>query len=164
MDADRDFLLWLSGFIDGEGCFLINMKRWPTGNVTYIPVFRLGLRADDAPMLFAIVDAVGVGALYKNKPHGNCPNPGLLWHVGALADTQALVNILDEHPLRTNKRHDYALWREAVQVFARKPTNKARMATLYERLQLVKKFNQTLPEEPEPLGTQLAFWDENMEE
>lgn len=161
MDGDEKFLAWLSGLVDGEGCFLINMRRFDTGNIIYCPHFILALRADDADILFEIADHLEIGRIYENKPTNTCPNATLRWVIASASDCLGLIAILDEFPLRTRKLQDYLLWRESVEVYNHKPVNKARMATLYERLQLVKKYNQELPEEPVPDIWQLALWEDN---
>lgn len=162
MDADRDFLLWLSGFIDGEGCFIILKDNRHVTN--YTPRFSLGLREDDAEILFEIVDQLGIGQLYRRPKKHSPSNPQLHWYVANTHDVLILAEILDEFPLRTKKVKDYRLWREAVRVYIQKPVDKARMAILFSRLKLVREFNSNLPEEPEPDTWQLALWDENMEE
>jgi len=61
----KQFSLWLSGFIDGEGNFQVFLDR------TYLrTIFRIRLHIDDVTVLYKIKEFLGVG---KVTIHGsNC--------------------------------------------------------------------------------------------
>lgn len=110
--ANRDFSNWLAGFIDGEGCFIVSLNSSRRGQ-NYACLFKLALRDDDAPILDEIVLATGVGSVLRGRATGG-GNPKATWTITSKAGCVALMEILDEHPLRAKKRRDYEIWREAV--------------------------------------------------
>jgi hypothetical protein len=105
---------WLAGFIDGEGCFRIQCglagRRFPY----YTCQFSLKQRDDDGGLLREIVERTGIGRVRGDGTRSGNSKPCLRWCVESKADTAALVALLDRYPLRSRKRHDYAIWREAV--------------------------------------------------
>lgn len=111
---------WLAGFIDGEGCFCLevtNKRTYPTFACRMI----VALRADDYEVLRAAQAWTGIGRLnYKIVSPANSPNakPQWKWTVSQKVDCQALCAILDKYPLQTKKSLDYTLWREAVLLHA----------------------------------------------
>lgn len=107
------FRSWLAGFIDGEGCFVIAAHTGGSQGPSYGCELRIRLRADDGVILDRIAELTGWGSV-RREP-GRNGHPQVLWRIGAKADCQALVALLDAHPLMAKKSRDYAIWREAVQ-------------------------------------------------
>lgn len=101
---EQRFADWLAGFIDGEGCFLITRNHGG-----YSCAFRLGVRADDRPILDEIVQRTGLGSVSENRGMAR-------WIVGSREDTLGLVLLLERAPLRAKKRRDAAIWSEAVRL------------------------------------------------
>lgn len=103
------FCHWLAGFIDGEGCFDIR------------PQFcrmTLRVRADERLTLEEIVETTGIGFVSQGRNRRSAMAPQVDWVVATKVDCVALVALLDDHPLRAKKRRDYAIWREAVRLWA----------------------------------------------
>jgi hypothetical protein len=80
MKDDRDFMNWLIGFIEGEGCFGFYRQKshiYPHLGINkmygygykYIPEFRIGLNQKDLPLLQHLYDRFG-GYLYKDRTNG----------------------------------------------------------------------------------------------
>lgn len=110
---DEGFGHWLAGFIDGEGCFVVQRLR--QGNAKCI--FAIVLRMDDGAVLKQIQAELGVGRLVPRKSPSASRRgsyPELTWRVESKEGCLALVRFLDKYPLRAKKAKDYALWREAV--------------------------------------------------
>jgi hypothetical protein len=112
----KDWGNWLAGFIDGEGCFVVARTNHTT-YVRYGCAMRLAVRADDRPILLEIQRRTGLGRIYETPANGNA-NPSSAWSVQSKGDVLALVAILDRFPLRAKKARDYAIWREAVLLWA----------------------------------------------
>ena len=113
---DAGFAYWLSGLIDGEGCFTI--KAHSRG--THAPMFRLKLRADEAGIIRRIHRSMGVGTVTEHKAReGSAPQ--ISWDVQDKAGCQRLVDLLDKYPLRAKKAVDYWTWREAVCEWTSRP-------------------------------------------
>jgi hypothetical protein len=108
---------WFAGFIDGEGCFYIaDLTKARPG--VYRPRFALTLRCDDRSTLEAAREVFGnIGTLHEYEPSG-AGRRVVRWMFQSQSDCEALCAILDQHPLRSKKAKDYALWRKAVNLAA----------------------------------------------
>src|SRR5215469_12883216 len=116
-DIDREgFGHWLSGFVDGEGCFLLQSRRMGHSMVGYAR-FVIKLRTDDTEIIELIRDYWGVGYIgwpLDAKSSGRvCPQVRY-----QVQRTDDLVHIIaphfERHPLRAKKRRDFAIWKEAL--------------------------------------------------
>ena len=113
MSRDEAFFHWLAGFIDGEGCFRIQKEK---GGGYYACQFSLKLRDDDRAILEECVRRTRAGILHVMAAYGTS-RPGVRWAVQSRADCWKLAAILDRHPLRAKKAREYAVWREALEVW-----------------------------------------------
>ena len=113
---------WLAGFADGEGCFLIlrsrsnKCKKQPS---SFRFTFRIQQRDDDAAIVIELQKVFGGIVTFKYLPSqkDTGTNPTVSWVVAARADILGLIDYFDAHPLRSKKRRDYILWREAAMVY-----------------------------------------------
>ena len=112
---------WLAGLIAGEGCFRVHSSK----KGAYLSCsFQLKLRDDDTPILQEIQKTLLLGRLNPESRSGNS-NPCLRWTVDTKAECPALVELLERYPLRARKAQDFALWKQAVQVWtSMKPGNR----------------------------------------
>jgi hypothetical protein len=111
--TDDAFGHWFAGFTDGEGCFRVK----PTNKGTFQCRFSIGLRADDAPILHEIREWLGFGILVHSGRDSIKQEQWRL-EVNRKVDTVKLVEIFDAYPLRAKKARDFAIWRQAVAVWA----------------------------------------------
>lgn len=111
---DDDFAHWLAGFIDGEGCFGLYKRSDSDG---WVFRFFLKLRDDDAEILERLRHEIG-GTVRYEAPSNSRWGGQAIWTISSRSECLRLVEILDAHPLRAKKRHDYAIWRRAVLLFA----------------------------------------------
>ena len=111
---DTSFGHWLSGLIDGEGCFRVHKGK---RGAYYATHFALKLRDDDTPVLREIWGQTGFGVLKPDRTRSGNSNPCMAWVIQSKADCLRLVELLDKYPLRSRKARDYVLWREAVEVW-----------------------------------------------
>ena len=88
---------WLSGFIDGEGCFT------HTGG-SRSPKFKIGLHGDDREVLDSLQQEFG-GHVYERRT-GHVD-----WHVTRRSELAELVRYLTRFPLRAKKAAQFASWR-----------------------------------------------------
>lgn len=118
--ANKAFYNWLTGLIDGEGSFMIQRSVYATGRrPTYQCKFRISMRSDDSEMLKEIVKELRIG--YFTREHRSEFFNGGHWHkptsafcVSKIDDMIVLIKVLDKYPLRSKKKRDYLIWREAV--------------------------------------------------
>lgn len=139
---DDGFGYWLSGFIDGEGCFTIAKGK---GDGYYCR-FTLHQRDDDRPIIEEIAHSTGIGRIYAQKVYQNS-KPQVQWHVSTQADCLKLVEILDRYPMRSRKRADYDVWKEAVEFWTSTsgghtsdPQRWEHLAQLRDHLRLARKY------------------------
>ena len=162
---DRDaFGNWLSGFIDGEGCFFLSLTQNVRTNksgeskVYMMPhaAFIVNLRADDADILIRLQSFLGCGLIsyITNKRSKTKANPVIGF---AAHNVRDLINIIVPHfrkyPLQAKKRRDFEIWAEAVTFLAESesldktgrkqkwtPEKLAPYADLVERLRAVREY------------------------
>lgn len=119
-NIDRDaFGHWLSGFVDGEGCFLLHMRRYKDCH-TQVPQanFQIKLRADDEPILRQMQSYWQCGGITFHaeqcRPHSKTCNMVMF----RVKQYELLISVIIPHfekfPLRAKKALDFAFWKDAV--------------------------------------------------
>lgn len=106
---NSEFLEWFVGFIDGEGCFLIEIeikKKVVKFNL------RINLHIDDLGVLVKIKENLGIGEIYlvenKNQAY---------WRVIKLNEIQeVIIPIFDKYPLLTIKSLNYQYFKQALNI------------------------------------------------
>lgn len=140
------FGMWLSGFVDGEGCFQINRRKHglaPCG-FAWVLVFSLGLRADDIGILYEVQRFWNTGCVSTEHPHlnGYRANPSAVYRVGSLKQhREVIVPHFLRYPLRAKKARDFEIWREAVR-FASEVGARQAIAKAGRRTGMVAKWQQ----------------------
>lgn len=130
---------WLAGFADGEGHFDITPlrgERFPEG--AYQPRFEIQLRADDSQILEELRDAFGGGVRPAPSTRPGQAD-GLKWAVGSKAGLAALVDYFEAHPLRAKKRHDYEVWRDAVNLYVQEGYRAPGLVALSDQLRALRR-------------------------
>lgn len=164
MKIDDSWHSWFSGFVDGEGCFTVsNYGSWDQGQ-TVLPLFIIVCRADDVDVLTAMKKVFG-GRIYYRKVGKNqlkrAPGtkPSCSWTVNTKKGLRLLVKQFDKYPLRSKKKRDYKLWREAVIEYLKPPKirNKAKIYMLADQIKEIKGYNAEFSEPIEEFDEQLVF-------
>jgi hypothetical protein len=115
----------VAGFIDAEAHFRISEVN---GGGSLSCGMTLAVRDDDIDVLFAFASFTGLGVVRRNDLRGN---PQSAWAVYRKDEVVRLVGLLDQYPLRSRKRHDFAVWRNAVDAWVgTDPTRVDRMREL----------------------------------
>lgn len=106
---------WISGFVDGEGCFHIALNKLSKMSLGYqvLPEFRLVQHSRDIEILKQIKDFLNMGVLRKN--HGDRSE----LRIRKLVELVRLIHFFEEYPLRTKKRKDFELFREVIVMMQR---------------------------------------------
>ncbi len=106
---------YLAGFMDGEGCLLINVKpRGPRTNIVF--TMSIAQRLDRRIVLEQLEQVFG-GVLWIMRKNLRGPEyPQMRWVVAARAEIFGLIRYLDEYPL-VLKAREYNLWREAAMLY-----------------------------------------------
>ncbi len=143
---------WASGLIDGEGCFLIEAKKYPSRKkqVIYRPRFSVQLREDDLTAIKTLQSAIGEeGYVYfrpsrKASKHGSVSSPTVeaMWR--SKPQIKAVIEMLDAHPLFGKKRLQFERWKTVCLkwIYQSAPTEEieAEMAITRKIIQNLKKF------------------------
>lgn len=107
---------WITGFVDGEGCFNINIvknKNYKTGFSVEVR-FSIGLRAEDKPILELIKNKLNVGSVIKQG------SQFFKFRLSSVKDLEVLINHLDKYPPLTKKYADYILWKKVFNIVKKK--------------------------------------------
>lgn len=107
---------YITGFTDGEGCFSVSIykeSRVLTGWQVKA-IFSISLHDKDVKILEAIQRTFKVGKIYK---HGE---NSLQYRVSSLKDLKVIIEHFDKYPLITQKKADYLLFKEVVNLLKQK--------------------------------------------
>lgn len=107
---------WVTGFIDAEGCFTLGIESNPnykTGWSVYIR-FQIKLHVKDREILENMQTYFGTGRINKDK------NNALAYVVTSIKDINKILQHLDNYPLITQKKADYILFKQIVELIQRK--------------------------------------------
>lgn len=108
---------FITGFTDAEGCFTLNVtrnKEYKTG--WYIQaIFQIGLHQKDHVLLDQIKSSFGVGSI--NFKHG--PQT-IQYRIVSVKDLAIVISHFDKYPMITQKRADYELFKQAIQLMKQK--------------------------------------------
>lgn len=120
----KELKLWASGFIDGEGCFMVGKRKRVSINPTiyYRPIFSITLRQDNIQALLALQEAIGVNGhiYYKGRYKATAKryesNPCIqgLWK--SKKQTEPIVALIEDAPLHGIKRREFEVWAQAVRL------------------------------------------------
>lgn len=122
---------YISGFVDGEGCFALKFRRDVRHDRPNKPIyfywgieFAIMLKADDAGILEAIKYTLDCGKISINK------SGGARYAVNKIDDLLGkIVPFFEKHPLYAKKRFDFDLWKEAVNLMYRNRGLKTNVGT-----------------------------------
>ena len=102
---------WVTGFVDGEGCFHVGVNRHDDMNCGHqiLPEFTVVQHERDVDLLIALREFFGCGVVRTN--HGNRS----AYRVRGRRDLlERIVPFFVEHPLRTQKRIDFEKFRSVL--------------------------------------------------
>lgn len=108
---------WLSGFVDGEGCFKLNGRRYSDTMKPFCQ-FAIALRSDDISVLQNIQSFWQCGRLhFSGNTRCKIPNakPTACLSVIKMSDlAEIVVPHFESFPLRAKKAGDFLIWKEAI--------------------------------------------------
>ena len=97
--------LWVTGFVDGEGCFQVTITQRKNLKLGWaiVPRFFIVLHVKDKPILVAIKKSLGVGKIYKER------SQKVQLQIQSLKELESVINHFQRYPLITKKRADFNL-------------------------------------------------------
>ena len=99
---------WITGFVDGEGCFFIGINKHPemTAGHQVLPAFSVVQHERDVQILHALKEHFGCGVVRKN--HGD----RMAYRVRSIKHLlEHIVPFFVKHPLKSKKRSDFEKFR-----------------------------------------------------
>jgi hypothetical protein len=109
-----DWVSYMSGLFTADGSFGVHVN-----GSSLVPVARIALRSDDAPLLSELWLRTDVGRLLVgDTPPAGKVSPEASWTVRRATDAEHLADLLDRSPPRGRKREQFRLWRDAVGIYA----------------------------------------------
>ena len=116
---------WITGYVDGEGCFSINFIRQPhrynrRGYKTGFQVaheFAVTQGATSVESLHQLVKFFGVGNVYINKRYDNHKEHMYRYCVRARKElVKTIIPFFDQYPLRTSKQGNFLKFAECMRL------------------------------------------------
>ena len=126
---------WITGFVDGEGCFHvgINDRDDMAGGAQVLPEFTVVQYERDAKVLHALKAAFGCGVVRVN--HADRLAYRVRNHAHLL---ERILPFFEKHPLKTSKRVAFVKFRRVVHMMERgehlTPDGVERIRAIAERM------------------------------
>ena len=108
---------WITGFVDGEGCFAVPMHRNPTSSVGWQvqPQFVVVQGASSVCALEVLRDYFGCGRINVNGRRDNHREPLYRYIVRRFSDLdEVIVPFFQTYRLRTSKRENFDKFVEVI--------------------------------------------------
>lgn len=110
---------WITGFVDGEGSFLVSIFRNKTTKSGWqiFPEFIITQGAKSLRSLITIKKYFGCGQVYVNRRADNHQEDLYRFCVRSLSDLlERIIPFFDEYRLKTAKTKDYKKFRRVVKM------------------------------------------------
>lgn len=107
---------FITGLVDGEGCFIVSITNNPKYKSGYNVRlwFSIGLNEKDKVLLENMHSYFGVGKIYKHT------QDTYSYRVQSVKDLQGIIVHFDKYPLITQKRADYLLFKQILELVQKK--------------------------------------------
>lgn len=128
--SDEDFSEWFRGFVDAEGCFLIQT----VGNGFKL-VFTLCLHKDEIPLLNYLAQRLGVGFISVREK-------SVSYTVSSKGDLLKIFSIFDKQSLNTSKNLNYIMLRQAYDLYFNRESIKVSMELRKKMMDLKNQMNK----------------------
>lgn len=105
---------WLAGFVEGEGCFFVNVRKSRSHILgeTVALRFKITQHTRDAILMENILNFFGCGSCHKNSS-----GTIIVFSVERLVDlTEKIIPFFDRHPLKGSKAKDYEDFKKVVEL------------------------------------------------
>jgi len=107
---------WISGFVDGEGCFYVGINKINKMTLGWqvLPEFRIVQHKNDEQILHKIKSYFQFGSIRIN--HGD----RMEFRVRGLENLNKIVSFFKNSPLQTKKRKDFELFSSVIEMMNQK--------------------------------------------
>lgn len=109
---------FITGFVDGEGSFWVNISRENTFKIGWRVklYFQIALHKRDKVLLEQINNFFVVGKIYKN----NNNEAAIYYTVTSVRDLTVIRKHFEKYTLNTKKRYDFELWIKILDIIKKK--------------------------------------------
>ena len=108
---------WITGFVDGEGCFSISIFKNVTtkSGVQIFPEFVVTQGAKSLAALEGLQSFFKCGKIYENRRSDNHRENLYRYCVRSFKDLEdKIIPFFEKHPLKTAKKHDFLVFCEVM--------------------------------------------------
>jgi hypothetical protein len=107
---------WVTGFVDGEGCFFVGINPHPDLNTGFqvLPEFTVVQHERDVQLLYALKKFFGCGVVRRNHAERMCYRVRDARHL-----REQIVPFFEKHPLKSKKRLDFLKFRKILRLMER---------------------------------------------
>ena len=107
---------WVSGFVDGEGCFHVSINKIPKMSIGWqvLPEFRIVQHERDESVLKELQQFFGAGKVVTN--HGARKE----LRIRKLNDLRNVVLFFKQHQLRTEKKKNFEIFAKILELMEHK--------------------------------------------
>ena len=114
--TNEEFIEWLKGFTDGEGCFMLSINNYKNkkGVVSSKGItfkYTIYLHKDDAPMLKQIKDRLGLGTVRIFERF-------VSFEVSKQKEIEKIIEIFSQNPLNTSKHLNFLEFKKAYSLYS----------------------------------------------
>lgn len=107
---------WITGFVDGEGCFHIGISKHPDVKFGYqiLPELTVVQHERDIALLHRLRTTMGCGVVRRNHGDRYC------WRVRDLKNlVEVIVPFFERHPLKSKKEIEFRRFAKVVRFMVR---------------------------------------------
>lgn len=99
---------WISGFVDGEGCFYVGINKHSdmTAGYQVLPEFTVVQHQRDVNVLYALKEYFGCGVVRINHGDRMCYRVRGIEHLN-----KCIIPFFEKHELKTKKKIDFEKFR-----------------------------------------------------
>ena len=107
---------WVSGFVDGEGCFHVSINKSPQMSIGWqvLPEFRIVQHERDESVLKELQQFFDAGKVVTNH------DTRKELRIRKLQDLRKIVLFFEQHPLQTKKKKDLEIFGEILELMEKK--------------------------------------------
>jgi LAGLIDADG endonuclease len=107
---------WVSGFVDGEGCFHVSINKVPSMSQGWqvLPEFRIVQHSRDEAILHRLRDFFGCGRVVLNR------GTQKELRIRRLNDLKRVVEFFSETQLQSKKRRDFDIFRDIIDTMTKR--------------------------------------------
>jgi len=107
---------WVSGFVDGEGCFHVSINNSPEMSIGWqvLPEFRIVQHERDQKVLEKLQEFFQAGQVVTNH------DTRKELRIRKLQDLRKVVSFFKQHPLQTKKKKDLEIFGEILELMEKK--------------------------------------------